>query len=62
LQKDYHSDVLGFGETFEKEKPKASKTFKENGMDIFAIMKTEVNVHLQIKGSGKTNDPITIKK
>jgi len=62
LQKDYHSDVLGFGETFDKEKPKVSKTFKENGIDIFTIMKAEVNVHLQIKGSGKTNDPITIKK
>ena len=62
LQKDYDSDILGFGEIFEKEKPKVSKDFKKNGIDIFAKMKTEVNVHMQIKSSGKTNDPISIGK
>ena len=62
MQKDYHSDVLGFGEIFEKEKPKVSEDFKKNGEDIFANLKTEVNVHMQIKGSGKTNDPITVEE
>lgn len=62
LQKDYDSDVLGFGEIFVKEKPKVSEDFKKNGKDIFANLKTEVNVHMQIKGSGKTNDPITVGK
>lgn len=28
LQKEYNSDILGFGETFEKEKPKVSEIFK----------------------------------
>jgi len=60
LQKDYDCDVLGFGELFEKEKPKVSKNFKENGEDIFISLKTVVNVHLQIKGSGKTIKPISI--
>lgn len=59
LQKDYDTDILGFGETFEKEKPKVSEKFKKNGEDIFENMKTEVNVHLQIKGSGKTIKPIS---
>ena len=62
LQKDYDSDVLGFGEIFEKEKPKEYAKFKENKKDIFANLKTEVNVHLQIKGSNKTAGPISIGK
>lgn len=62
LQRDYKSDVLGFGETFQKEKPKVSKAFKKNGEDLFENLKTEVKVHLQIKGSGKTNDSITTEK
>jgi spore germination protein KC len=62
LQKDYNSDVLGFGEIFEKEKPKVSEAIKKNGEDIFVNLKTEVNVHLQIKGSGKTLKAIDLGK
>ena len=62
LQKDYDSDVLGFGEKFNEEKPKVSKDFKKNGKDIFTNMKTTVNVHVQIKGSNKTMKPISIIK
>jgi len=59
LQKTYNCDVLGFEETFNKKFPKASKNLKKEGKDIFANLKTEVNVHLQIKGSGKTIKPIS---
>jgi len=62
LQKDYNSDVLGFGEIFKEEKPMVSKNFQKNKEGIFASIKTEVNVHLQIKGSGKTKYPISIGK
>ncbi|MBU3091793.1 Ger(x)C family spore germination protein [Clostridium sp. CM028] len=62
LQKNYHSDVLGFGEIFKKEKPKVSETYKNNGEDILIGLKTEVNVHLKIKGSGTTTNPISIEK
>ena len=62
LQKNYDSDVLGFGDIFEKEKPKVSENFKKNKEDIFTNIKTEVNVHLQIKGSGMTTSPISIAK
>jgi len=58
LQKYYNSDVLGFGEVFEKEKPKVSELFKKNGKEIFANLNTTVNVHIQIKGSNKTIKPI----
>ena len=57
FQKNYNSDALGFAQTFKQEKPKASKTFKESGEDIFGNIKTEVNVHVQIKDSGVTNKP-----
>ena len=62
LQKNFQSDVLGFTESFDKEKPKVSKAFKKNGQDIFVNLKTEVNVYLLIKGSGKTNDSISAEK
>jgi germination protein, Ger(x)C family len=62
LQKDYDCDVLGFGELFEKERPKVSENFKKNGEDIFTSLTTEVNVHLQIRASGKTIKPIVIGK
>lgn len=58
LQKNYHSDVLGFGEIFKKEKPKVSKDFKKNKKDISEYIKTTVNVHMEIKGSGITSNPI----
>jgi len=62
LQKDYDSDVLGFGEIFKEEKPKISENFKKNGKDIFKDIKTIVNVHVQIKGSNKTIKSISIGK
>jgi spore germination protein KC len=62
MQKDYNSDIFGFGEAFMKEKPKVSKNFKKSGEDIFGEIKTEVNVHIQIKGSGEISKPITIGK
>jgi len=62
FQKDYNSDVLGFQDTFEKEKPKVSENLKKNGIDIFTNLKTIVNVHVQIKGSNKTLKPIIIGK
>jgi len=58
MQKDCYSDILGVGTIFEKEKPKVYEEFKNKGEDIFTNVKTEVNVHLQIKGSGRTNSPI----
>jgi spore germination protein KC len=62
FQKDYHSDVIGFGKVFEEEKPKVSKAFKKNGEDIFSNLKTEVNVHIQIMDSSTTNRPIIIEE
>lgn len=61
IQKNYDNDVLGLGDIFEKENPKACDYFKNKGENIFAKVKTKVNVHLQIKGSGRTKGPIPIK-
>ncbi|MBU3158795.1 Ger(x)C family spore germination protein [Clostridium frigoris] len=62
LQNNYDSDVLGFGEKFNEEKPKIIKDYNKNGKDIFKDIKTVVNVHVEIKGSNKTIKPIYIGK
>ena len=62
LQKKYDCDILGFSDIFNKEKPKVVKNFKKSGRDLFSEIKTEVHVHLQIKGSGKTIKPISNEK
>jgi spore germination protein KC len=62
LQKEYNSDVLGFGKIFANKEPKASKNFKKNGEDIFLAIKSTVNVNLKIKRSGETIKPISIEK
>lgn len=62
LQKNYDSDVLGFGEIFNEQKPKVSKDYNKNGKDIFKDIKTIVKVHVEIKGSNKTIKPINIGK
>lgn len=61
LQK-YDTDILDFGEIFQKEKPKISKNLKRSGINIFPNIKTEVNVHLDIKSSGRMNNSIPIAK
>jgi spore germination protein KC len=45
LQKNYNSDVLGFTDTFMREKPKVSKLLKESGENLFENINPEVNVH-----------------
>ena len=62
LQKNYNSDVLGFTETFKREKPKVSKFLKESGENLFENINPDVNVHVQIKGSGMTNIPTSEKE
>ncbi|MCB2294711.1 Ger(x)C family spore germination protein [Clostridium algoriphilum] len=62
LQKNYDSDILGFHEIFAKEKPKVYESFKKNRKNIFSNIKTRVNVHLIIKGTGKTNNSIPTTK
>ena len=59
LQNNYHSDILDFQDTFNKEMPKVSENFRKTGKDIFTEIKTDVKVHIQIKGSGKTIKPIS---
>lgn len=62
MQKACDCDVLGLDTIFEKEKPNAYRDYKKRRENIFASVKTEVNVHLQIKGSGRTKGPIPLIK
>ncbi|MBU3113954.1 Ger(x)C family spore germination C-terminal domain-containing protein [Clostridium lacusfryxellense] len=62
MQKVYDSDVLGFGEIFNEEEPKANESYMKNKKHIFTEIKTKINVHVQIKASNKTMKPIIIGK
>jgi len=62
LQKNYNSDVLGFGEILEREKPKVIENFKKNRVDIFPNIKTDINVHVQIVASARKSKPISPEK
>ncbi len=61
LQKS-NSDILDFVESFHKEKPKETEKLKNSGVSLFSEMEIEVNVHMQIMSSGRTNSSITIEK
>lgn len=59
LQMDYNSDVLDFQGTFKREKPEVFDAFRKKGEDIFPNIITKVASHIEIKGSGTTQKPIT---
>lgn len=58
LQKEYNSDILGFGKKFSTDMPKEWKKVKDNWDEEFPKVKTNVNVDITIKGSGLFNNII----
>lgn len=59
-QKEYDSDIFGFGSIVYREKPKVWKKIKSDWDEIFADLDTNINVKINIKGSGLTSKPIKV--
>ncbi len=62
LQKDYESDIFGFGNILEIEKPDLWKTVEDDWDEAFSNLRTEINVEIEIKGSATRLKPIKVGK
>ncbi|SHJ64049.1 Ger(x)C family spore germination protein [Tepidibacter formicigenes] len=59
-QKEYESDIFGFGNVVYREMPNEWKKVKCSWSQIFKNLDTQINVKLNIKGSALTSKPIKI--
>jgi germination protein, Ger(x)C family len=55
IQKQYDSDIFGFGNTIEIQNPKLWKATGETSVNIFNKIVFEANVQIEIKGSGRSS-------
>ncbi|WFD08995.1 Ger(x)C family spore germination protein [Tepidibacter hydrothermalis] len=60
VQKDYDSDIFGFGNVIYRKKPEEWKKIKNDWDQIFAHLNVDVNVEVNIKGSALTSKPIKV--
>jgi len=60
VQKQYKSDIFGFGNTVYRHMPDIWKTLEGDWEDVFSKLPVNVNVEVVIKGSGLTKVPIVM--
>ncbi len=60
VQKDYASDIFGFGNNIYRNMPNEWKKIKGDWDEIFSHLKVDVNVEVNIKGSALTSKPIKV--
>lgn len=60
VQKEYKSDVFGFGSTIQREMPDYWKEIRGNWDAIFPNVDTKVDVKMNIKGSALMSKPIKV--
>lgn len=60
VQKEYRSDIFGFGSLVKNKMPKVWKELKYDWDRIFSSLEIEVNVDLQISSSGLLSKPIEV--
>lgn len=60
VQKDYDSDIFGFGNSIYRKMPNEWKKIKNDWDEIFAHLKVDINVEVKIKGSALTSKPIKV--
>jgi spore germination protein KC len=58
VQKEYGSDIFGFGNTIYRKKPNEWKIIKDDWDNIFPNVRVDMNVEVNIKGSALTSKPI----
>ncbi|UOQ49342.1 Ger(x)C family spore germination protein [Gracilibacillus caseinilyticus] len=61
-QKDFKTDIFGFGETLYKNYPKVWDTMKDSWPDTFSNVPYKVNVTVDIKNSGLLQDSMEAKE
>jgi spore germination protein KC len=60
-QKEFHSDIFGFGRALNKEEPKVWNQVKNNWNERFAEVPYTVNVHFKINSTGLMRGPFQAK-
>ena len=60
-QKEFHSDIFGFGRALTKEEPKVWNEVKKDWNDRFAEAPYTVNVHFKINSTGLMRGPFQAK-
>ncbi|MBU3206769.1 Ger(x)C family spore germination protein [Clostridium algidicarnis] len=60
LQKDYKSDIIGFGDILKKKKPNEWRKVQDNWQEAFQNIDTNFRVNINIKYSGITNKNIEV--
>ncbi|WP_099190364.1 Ger(x)C family spore germination protein [Tepidibacter mesophilus] len=60
VQKDYASDIFGFGNNIYRKMPNEWKKIKDDWDEMFPHLKVDVNVKVNIKGSALTSKPIKV--
>ncbi|UOQ84069.1 Ger(x)C family spore germination protein [Gracilibacillus salinarum] len=61
-QKDFQTDIFGFGETLYKTDPKVWNTVKDNWPDTFSNIPYEVNLTVDIKNTGLLQGSLEAKE
>ena len=60
VKKDYRVDIFGFGNIVKKNSPQMWKSIGANWSDIFSDLDINVNVEIELKGSGLLEKPLKI--
>ncbi|GGD76530.1 Ger(x)C family spore germination protein [Paenibacillus nasutitermitis] len=61
IQKKYHSDIFGFGQTIYRNHPKEWSRLKDRWEDLFIKLKVNYDVKVTIRRVGSINNPISNK-
>lgn len=62
VQKDYNSDIFGFGDLFKRQKNKTWKKVEKDWDNIFQTLKITTDINVKIERSALSSHPIEIDK
>ncbi|PKM95123.1 MAG: hypothetical protein CVU84_07315 [Firmicutes bacterium HGW-Firmicutes-1] len=58
IQKNFGSDIFGFGEKFKNKYPKVFKELEDNWNEVFSSLNIEVEVKVSITGTAQNKQPL----
>lgn len=62
VQKEYESDVFGFGMKIKDKMPEKWREIEPYWEEVFKNLETEINVSINIRGSALTSEPIKVEE